>query len=111
MITLTTLAAVATAAGLVNGFLPLLQISKVVRERSAGGFSIAYLAGGLANSVIWNAYAFALGNWALILPGALGFVMSVALLAVALRFRPRRPRLELVPELDDTLVHVPRLAA
>jgi hypothetical protein len=115
MITLTTLAAVATTAGLLNGFLPLLQIAKLVRERSAGGFSIPYLAGGLANNVIWNAYALALHSWALILPNAVGFVMSVSLLAVALRFRPRpRPAVRLVARDDlstvDTLVLEPLAA-
>jgi MtN3 and saliva related transmembrane protein len=86
--TLTTLAAIATVAGLINGLLPLIQIRKLVRARSAGGFSIPYLAGGLANNVIWNVYSFALGNWALILPNAVGFVMSASLLTVAVRFRP-----------------------
>jgi uncharacterized protein with PQ loop repeat len=112
MLTLSTLAATATVAGLCNGFLPLVQITKMIRERSAGGLSIPYLAGGLANNMIWNAYSIALGNWALILPNAVSFVMGSSLLTVALRFqRANATVVEDDLSLVDTLVLVPRMAA
>ena len=106
MITLSTLAATATVTGLLNAFLPLVQITKMIRERSAGGLSIPYLMGGLANNAIWNLYALALGNWSLILPMSVGFVMGSSLLTVAIRFQ-RATRVADDLSMVDTLVLVP----
>ena len=106
MVTTSTLAALATTTGLLNGFLPLVQIAKMVRERSAGGLSVPYLTGGLTNSFVWNAYALSLGNVTLILPNAVAFVMGASLLTVAVRFQ-RAARVEDDLSMVDTLVLVP----
>jgi uncharacterized protein with PQ loop repeat len=85
---LTVVAAIATVSGLAASLLPLLQISKMIRERSGGGLSIPYLVGGSLNGVVWLTYSFMLGNLALILPNVVGFSMGGVLLATALVLRP-----------------------
>jgi uncharacterized protein with PQ loop repeat len=86
---LTLIAATATLSGLVAATLPAIQITKMLRSRSSGGISIAYIAGGLANNVIWTVYGFALPNLALIVPDVLTVAMNLTMLTVAIRYRPR----------------------
>ena len=85
---LTLIAAIATFSGLVAGLLPAIQITKMLRTRCSNGISLPYLAGGVANNLIWAVYGFALPSLALVLPAALGLLMNGVMLTVAVRYRP-----------------------
>ena len=87
---LTLIAAIATLSGLVAAMLPAIQITKMLRSRCSNGISIAYIAGGLANNVIWTVYGFAIPNLALIIPDVLTVAMNLTMLTVAIRYRPAR---------------------
>ena len=86
---LTFIAATATFSGLAAAMLPAIQIAKMLRSRCSSGISIAYIAGGLANNVVWTVYGFALPNLALIVPDVLTVAMNLTMLTVAIRYRPR----------------------
>ena len=87
---LSVLSVVATISGLVAGCLPSLQVLKMWRERSAEGVSLAWLAGALTNSAIWNSYSLMLGNLALILPNAVSLLMNLSLTTSVLVLRRGR---------------------
>lgn len=90
VVMLHSLATVATVSGLCAGMLPSLQIAKMWRERSADGVSLPWLLGALANSAIWNAYSWTLGNDALILPNTLNLLMNVSMTSSMLVLRRTR---------------------
>ena len=82
-----TLAVVATVTGLCSAGLPVVQIRKMLRDRSAGGVSVLYLAGSLANGCIWLAYGITLGNVAVIASNALWIAMCATMIAIAATLR------------------------
>ena len=111
---LTLIAATATLSGLVAAMLPAIQIAKMLRSRCSSGISIAYIAGGLANNVVWTVYGFALPNLALIIPDVLTVVMNLTMLTVAIRYRPPAavaPAAPLAAHLAKAVVQDDELAA
>jgi hypothetical protein len=107
---LTLIAAIATLSGLVAAMLPAIQITKMLRSRSSSGISVAYIAGGLANNVIWTVYGFAIPNLALIIPDVLTVAMNLTMLTVAIRYRPRAAAAP-KPEDDELAAEVAQLVA
>jgi len=85
------LAPVATVSALAAGSLPSIQIARLWRARSSAGISLVWVLGGLGNSVVWTAYALALGSLPLLLPNVLGLLMNIAMTSVI--FAVRHPRL------------------
>jgi hypothetical protein len=111
---LTLIAITATMSGLLAALLPAIQIAKMRRARTSHGISIPYLAGGLANNFVWTGYAVAFPSLALVLPNALGLLMNVSMLVVAVRYRPRAARphpLPLMADIAKAVVHDEELAA
>ena len=94
MLSVTVLSAVATASGTVSGLLPLLQIARMTRTRSAAGVSLGFLAGGVANGTAWGAYGIALRNPAVIFSNSLWVLTGSAMLAVAAAYRRRESAAE-----------------
>lgn len=87
----TVLASVATGYGIVMALSPVLQIRRMLRLRSSDDVSIAYLAVITVGFVVWVAYGLTIEVVPLVVANALAFVVGVATIAVALRFRDRTP--------------------
>jgi len=90
-------AAVTATSGAIWGLLPLLQIARMVRARSARGVSLGFLAGGIANGSIWSGYGIALRNPTVVFSSSLWVATGSAMLAVAAVYR-RRDRRAAPPE-------------
>ena len=105
------LAAFAATTGSVAGVLPLLQIARMVRTRSARGVSLGFLAGGVANSTAWSAYGVALRNPTVIVSSSLSLVTGSAMLAVAASYRRRERLAEPVEPEPAVVPAAPAIAA
>lgn len=85
----TVLATSAAAWGILMAVSPALQIRKMMRHRSSREVSIAYFWVLLVGFVLWVAYGLTIENVYLIVPNAVALTVSVATIAVALRYRYR----------------------
>ena len=81
------LAIAASSWGVLMGFAPVLQIRRMLRERSSREVSLGYFAILLAGFVLWICYGTAIGNLALIIPNGFALLVGIALVIVALRLR------------------------
>ena len=81
------LAASASAWGVLMGFSPVLQIRRMLRERSSREVSLGYFAILLAGFLLWIAYGIAAGNMWLVVPNSIALLVGLTLIAVALRLR------------------------
>ena len=80
-------AAAAASWGVAMALAPLLQIRKIRRSRSSANVSLAYQQVLLVGFLLWLAYGIADRNAALIVPNTVAAVVSVATIAVVLRYR------------------------
>lgn len=83
----TGLAVAAAAWGVLMGISPLLQIRRMLRQRSSRDVSVGYFAILLAGFGLWISYGIAARNLALIVPNAVALLIGVTTIAVALRLR------------------------
>jgi uncharacterized protein with PQ loop repeat len=83
----TELAVAASAWGVLMGIAPVLQIRRILRERSSRDLSLGYFAVLLFGFVLWVAYGLTARNLALVIPNAVSLLVGVALVAVTVRFR------------------------
>ena len=83
----TALAFAAATWGIAMAVSPVLQIRKMVQQRSSHGISLGYPTVLFVGFVLWLAYGIALGNWALIMPNTIAAIVITATMAVALRYR------------------------
>lgn len=83
----TVLAVAASSWAVLMGIAPLLQIRRMLRERSSRDVSIAYFAILLVGFLLWIGYGAAAGLPALIIPNIVATMVGTAVLAVALRLR------------------------
>ncbi|HEY1915055.1 MAG TPA: SemiSWEET family transporter [Streptosporangiaceae bacterium] len=81
------LAVAASAWGVLMGVAPVLQIRRMLRERSSRDLSLGYFAILLVGFLLWVAYGIASGNLALIIPNSVSLLVGVVLFAVAFRLR------------------------
>ena len=81
------LAFAASAWGVLMGVAPVLQIRRMLRERSSRDLSLGYFAILLFGFVLWVAYGVASRNLALVVPNTVSLLVGVALFCVALRLR------------------------
>ena len=81
----TGLAVAAAAWGVLMGVSPVLQIRRMVRQRSSRDVSIGYFAILLVGFVLWLSYGVAARNLALIVPNAVALLIGASTIAVALR--------------------------
>jgi MtN3 and saliva related transmembrane protein len=83
----TGLAVAAAAWGVLMGVSPVLQIRRMVRQRSSRDVSIGYFLILLVGFGLWISYGIALRNLALIVPNAIALFIGVSTIAIALRLR------------------------
>jgi MtN3 and saliva related transmembrane protein len=88
--TQTSLAIAASSAGVLMGLAPVLQIRRMLRERSSAQVSVGYFLILLAGFLLWIAYGISLRNPALIVPNSVALLVTTTVITVALRLR-RRP--------------------
>ena len=88
--TQTGLAIAASSSGVLMGLAPVLQIRRMLRERSSAQVSLGYFVILLTGFLLWIAYGASLRNLALIVPNSVALLVSAAVITVGLRLR-RRP--------------------
>src|SRR5215470_6491787 len=81
----TGLAVAAATWGVVMGVSPLLQIRRMLRQRSSRDVSIGYFAVLQVGFLLWISYGIAAHNLALIVPNSVALVIGVGTMVVALR--------------------------
>jgi len=81
------LAATASAWGVLMGLSPVLQIRRMLRERSSREVSLGYFSILLAGFLLWISYGIAAGNMWLVVPNSIALLVGFTLVAVALRLR------------------------
>ena len=88
------LGVIAATWGVLMAVSPSLQIRRILERRSSSDISISYLAVLQIGFALWVGYGIALGNAALVVPNSVAFLIGVATIVVAFRFRgAQRPRL------------------
>lgn len=83
--------AVAASWGVLMAISPILQIRRVFDRRSSADISVSYLAVLQIGFTLWIAYGIALANPAIIIPNSVAFLVGVATILIALRFRDPMP--------------------
>ena len=81
----TGLAVAAAAWGVLMGVSPVLQIRRMLRQRSSRDVSIAYFAVLLVGFVLWLGYGIASRNLALIVPNAVALLIGASTIAIAVQ--------------------------
>jgi len=66
---------------------PVLQIRRIVDQRSSRGVSISFFVVLLIGFGLWLAYGIAAANLALIVPNTLAAIVMAATIGVAIRYR------------------------
>jgi len=88
----TGLAVAAAAWGVLMGLSPVLQIRRMLRQRSSRDVSVGYFTILLVGFVLWIGYGIASQNLALIVPNTVALLVGVSTVAIALRLR--KPSME-----------------
>ena len=83
------LAVAAASWAVLMGIAPILQIRRMLRERSSREVSLGYFAILLIGFLLWIAYGVAARNPALIIPNSVALLVGTALMIVAVRLRHR----------------------
>jgi MtN3 and saliva related transmembrane protein len=84
------LAVAASSWGVLMGIAPVLQIRRMLRERSSQDVSLGYFMILLAGFLLWISYGIAAGNMVLVIPNSVALLVGIALVTVALRLRHQR---------------------
>ena len=80
--------AVAAAAwGVLMGISPVLQIRRMLRQRSSRDVSVGYFTILLVGFGLWISYGIAARNLALIVPNTVAMIIGAATIAIAVRLR------------------------
>jgi MtN3 and saliva related transmembrane protein len=80
--------AVAAATwGVLMGVSPILQIRRMLRQRSSRDVSVGYFTVLLVGFVLWIGYGIVSRNLALIVPNSVALLVGVSTVAIALRLR------------------------
>jgi len=83
----TGLAVAAAAWGVLMGISPLLQIRRMLRQRSSRDVSVGYFAILLVGFGLWISYGIAARSLALIVPNTVAMIIGAATIAIAVRLR------------------------
>jgi MtN3 and saliva related transmembrane protein len=81
----TGLAVAAAAWGVLMGVSPVLQIRRMLRQRSSRDVSVGYFVVLLVGFLLWIAYGLASRNLALIVPNCVALLVAASTVAVALQ--------------------------
>jgi uncharacterized protein with PQ loop repeat len=87
----TILAVAASSWAVLMGVAPVLQIRRMLRERSSSQVSVGYFTILLIGFALWIAYGAAAGILALVIPNIVALLIGATVIAVALRLRRRPP--------------------
>lgn len=85
--TQTSLAVAASSSGVLMGLAPVLQIRRMLRERSSDQVSLGYFMILLAGFLLWIAYGISLRNLALVVPNSVALLVTTAVITVTVRLR------------------------
>ncbi|HEY7147517.1 MAG TPA: SemiSWEET family transporter [Streptosporangiaceae bacterium] len=85
------LAAAASSWAVLMGIAPVLQIRRMLRERSSRQVSVGYFAILLTGFLLWIAYGAAAGIPALVIPNIVALLVGATVVIVALRLRRQTP--------------------
>jgi len=85
----TILAAAASSWAVLMGIAPVLQIRRMLRERSSRQVSVGYFTILLIGFLLWIAYGAVAGILALVIPNTVALLVGAAAVIVALRLRWR----------------------
>lgn len=85
------LAVVAASWGVLMAVSPTLQVRRMLARRSSADVSLAYLGVLQIGFGLWVGYGFAIGNWALMVPNAVAFLIGLLTIGVTLRYRNPDP--------------------
>ena len=94
----TILAAAASSWAVLMGLAPVLQIRRMLRERSSRQVSVGYFTILLIGFALWIAYGAAAGILALVIPNTVALLAGTAVVIVALRLRHRPARKSSQPD-------------
>ena len=83
----TGLAVAAAAWGVLMGVSPVLQIRRMLRQRSSRDVSVGYFSILLVGFGLWISYGITSRNLALIVPNTVALLIGVSTVAIALRLR------------------------
>jgi MtN3 and saliva related transmembrane protein len=83
----TGLAVAAASWAVLMGISPILQIRRMLRERSSRDVSLGYFTILLVGFLLWIAYGAAARNPALVIPNSVALIVGSAVIVVALRLR------------------------
>jgi MtN3 and saliva related transmembrane protein len=86
----TVLAVAAASWGVLMGISPVLQIRRMLSERSSRDLSVGYFLILLVGFLLWICYGIVVANPVLIVPNSISFVAGAVTVMVALRLRPGR---------------------
>ena len=81
------LAVLAASWGVLMAISPTLQIRRILERRSSTDISLSYLAVLQVGFTLWISYGIALGNLAIIVPNTVAFLVGVATIVIAIRYR------------------------
>ena len=81
------LAPIAASWGVLMAISPMLQIRRMLERHSSADVSLAYLGVLQVGFTLWIAYGISLGNLALVIPNSVAFLVGVATVIVAVRYR------------------------
>ena len=95
----TVFAAAASSWAVLMGIAPLLQIRRMLQERSSHEVSVGYFAILLVGFLLWIAYGAAAGILALVIPNIVALLVGAAVMTVALWLR-RQPARNPSPPAD-----------
>jgi len=84
------LAVTASSWGVLMGISPVLQIRRMLRERSSREVSLGYYVILLAGFLLWISYGIAAQNLVLVIPNTIALLVGFTLVVVALRLRQPR---------------------
>ena len=84
---ITGLAVAAAAWGVLMGISPVLQIRRMLRQRSSRDVSVGYFSILLVGFGLWISYGIAARNLALIVPNTVALLIGATTVAIALRLR------------------------
>jgi MtN3 and saliva related transmembrane protein len=82
------LAVAAASWGVLMGLSPVLQIRRMLTERSSRDLSVGYFLILLVGFLLWICYGIVARNPVLIVPNSISFVAGAVTVLVALRLRP-----------------------
>jgi uncharacterized protein with PQ loop repeat len=83
----TGLAVAAAAWGVLMGISPVLQIRRMLRQRSSRDVSVGYFAILLVGFLLWIGYGIAARNLAFVVPNTVALLIGASTVAIALRLR------------------------